>query len=63
MVTLIFFFIWSIADFADANGFIMVKNNFDAGRGAAAVFGLITAIFMLLIGLLSAINLFMFYRR
>ncbi len=27
-ITTIWFFIWSIADFAYANGFVMVSNNF-----------------------------------
>ena len=59
----LWFGIWSIADFADANGFIMVKNNFDADRGAAGVFGIITAILMLLISIGSAVNIAMFYKR
>ena len=31
----VWYIVWSIADFADCNGFVMVSNNFGAGRGAA----------------------------
>lgn len=57
------FGIWCIADFADANGFIMVGKNFDADRGVAGVFGIITSVMMLIISLGSAVNIFMFYKR
>lgn len=59
----VWFGIWCIADFADANGFVMVGKNFQDGRGAAGVFGIITAILMLLIGILSPITAVLFYRR
>ena len=59
----LWFFIWSIADFADANGFVMVKKHFDAGRGAAGVIGVITAIGYLGISILSAANAVLFYKR
>lgn len=57
------FGIWCIADFADANGFIMVGKNFDADRGVAGVFGIITSVMMLLISLGSALNIVMFCKR
>ena len=63
MLAFVWFFIWSIADFADANGFVMVSANFKAGRGGAGFFGLITALTMLLISGLTPVNVVMFYRR
>lgn len=63
LVTFVWFFIWSIADFADANGFVMVSKHFKQERGAAGVFGLITAIMMMLISFLAVINAIFFHRR
>lgn len=63
LVTIVWFLIWSIADFADANGFVMVGKNFDAGRGGAGFFGLITALSMLAISILGVINVVFFYKR
>ncbi len=62
-ISTIWFFIWSIADFADANGFVMVAKNFQEDRGGAGFFGLITAILMMLISLLSAANVVLFLKR
>jgi hypothetical protein len=62
-VVMVFFFIWSIANFADANGFVMVDENFKRGNGAAGAFGVITALMMLVIALLTPINAFLFFRR
>jgi hypothetical protein len=62
-ITFVWFFIWSIADFADANGFVMVSKHFGEGRGAAGVFGLITSIMMMLISFLALVNGIFFYRR
>ena len=63
IVAFVWFFIWSIADFADANGFVMVGKHFSEDRGAAGVFGIITAIMMMLISFLAAINAVFFYKR
>lgn len=62
LITL-WFGIWCIADFADANGFIMVSRHFVTGRGAAGVFALITSLLMLLIAILGPINAVLFSRR
>jgi amino acid transporter len=62
-VTFVYFFIWSIADFADANGFVQVGKNFNSGKGAAGFFGLVTAIMMIAISFLAIINGILFYRR
>ena len=62
-IVTLWFAIWSIADFADANGFVMVGKNFNSGRGAAGFFGIITAIFMLAIAILTPINVVLFCRR
>lgn len=63
LIAFVWFFIWSIADFADANGFVMVGKHFNEERGGAGVFGLITAIMMMLISFLGLINGLFFYRR
>lgn len=63
ILTICWFFIWSIADFADANGFIMVYWNSNSGRAAASLFGAITAIMMLLIAVLGVVNLGYFCKR
>ena len=63
LLTIVWFFIWSIADFADANGFVMVGKNFEAKRGAAGVFGLFTALTMLGIAILGVVNVFLFRKR
>jgi hypothetical protein len=62
-ISILWFLIWSIADFADANGWVMVGKNAAAGRGAAAFFGVVTSIFMMAISILSAVNLYLFCRR
>lgn len=63
IIAFAWFFIWSIADFADANGYVMVGKHFSEGRGAAGVFAIVTAILMMLISFLAAINAVLFYRR
>lgn len=59
----LWFAIWCIADFADANGFVMVGRHFVTGRGAAGVFALITSLLMLLIAILGPVNAVLFSRR
>ena len=63
LLAMVWFFIWYIADFADANGFVMVDKNFKAGRGGAGFFGLLTALCMLAISILAPVNAVMFYKR
>ncbi len=63
IVAFAWFFIWSIADFADANGFVMVGKHFNQDRAAAGVFGIVTAIMMMLISFLAVINALLFYKR
>jgi amino acid transporter len=63
IIAFAWFFIWSIADFADANGFVMVGKHFSGDRAAAGVIGIITAIIMMLISFLALINAIFFYRR
>jgi hypothetical protein len=58
-----FFLIWSIADFADANGWIMLASNASAGRGAAAFFSFFSAFFSTIIFLLALYNGFRFCTR
>ena len=63
IVTMVWFLIWSIADFADCNGFVEVNDNFQSNRGAAGGIGLIAALGSLIIGLLACVNAIYFYRR
>ena len=63
LITLIWFFIWAIADFADCNGFVMVNKNFQDGRNAAGGIGLIASIGSLIIAVLTGINVGYFYKR
>ena len=63
LISFMWFVIWSIADFGDANGFVQVSHNFDKGRGGAGFFGLLTAILMMLISFLSIVNAVLFYKR
>jgi hypothetical protein len=60
---IVWFFIWSIANFADANGWVMVAQNANAGRGAATFFSIVTSVLMLIISILAAINLVLFCKR
>lgn len=59
----IWFFIWSIANFADCNGFVMVSDNFAADRGAAGGIGIVVALGSLLVCILAFANGLFFYRR
>lgn len=63
LVASLWFFIWSIADFADANGYVMVAKNFKEDRAGAGVFGIFTAILMMLISFLTVLNGVFFYKR
>lgn len=60
---MVWFLIWSIADFADCNGFVEVNENFQKNREAAGGIGLIAAIGSLIIGILACVNAIYFYRR
>jgi hypothetical protein len=63
LIAIVWFFIWSIADFADANGFVMVGKHFKLYRGAAGVFAVVTSIMMMLISLIAVLNAVLFYKR
>lgn len=63
ILTAIWFFIWSIADFADCNGFVMVDQNFKAERGAAGGIGIVAALGSLIIGVFAILNAILFYKR
>ena len=62
-IAIVFFFIWSIANFADSNGWVMLADNATAGRGAAAFFTFFTAFFSTGIYVLALVNLIWFCRR
>jgi len=59
----VWYIVWSIADFADCNGFVMVSNNFGAGRGAAGGIGIVVALGSLAISILAIANAIFFYKR
>ena len=62
-VTFVWFLIWSIADFADANGWVMFGKNVTANRGGASFFSFFTSVFCTLITILTAINTVKFCKR
>lgn len=62
-IAVVWFLIWSIAGFADANGWVMVADNSNNGRGAATFFSVITSILMTAISVLAAINAVLFWKR
>jgi hypothetical protein len=59
----IFFFIWSIANFADANGWVMLAQSVKNGNTGSAFFCFFTALFSFIISLLSIINMGYFCKR
>lgn len=59
----VFFFIWSIADFADANGWVMLGKSAVNGKKASAFFSFFSALFSTIIAILSTINMFLFCKR
>ena len=59
----VFYAIWSIADFADASGFVMMGRFFDKDLGAAGFFALVYSIVALGIAALSIISIVVYYRR
>ena len=63
VIAIVWYFIWSIANFADVNGWVMVTDNSDNDRGAAAFFGIIGSALCTLIAALGVINLILFCRR
>jgi hypothetical protein len=63
LLAFVFFFIWSIADFADANGFVMAASNIKAQRLAAGAFGFIISVMMLAVALLTFWNAIVFFQR
>lgn len=63
LFTTVWFLIWSIADFADANGFSKTDKFVKAGYKGAALFSGLTSIIMLLISIITVINGIWFYKR
>lgn len=61
-ITFVFFGIWSIADFADANGFVRMGNLFKADKGGAGVLALINSIVSLAISGLAVVNAIIVFR-
>lgn len=59
----LFFLIWSIADFADANGWAMVRKYSEGNMGGATFFAVICSILMLGISVLAVVNVVYFCRR
>ena len=63
LLVAVFFSIWSIANFADANGWIMMAWGVTNGKGSVAFFSFFTAIFSTLVVVLTVTNLYKFYKR
>lgn len=62
-ITAIWFLIWSIANFADANGFVKVGDYFRSGYKAAGGFAVIESILCLAVTLLAVLNAILFSRK
>ena len=63
LLVTVFYSIWSIANFADANGWIMMAWGVTNGKGSVAFFSFFTAIFSTLVVVLTVTNLYKFYKR
>jgi hypothetical protein len=63
VIAMIFFLIWSIADFADANGWMMLAWGATNGKGGVAFFSFFTALFCTVITVLSFVNVYFFCKR
>jgi hypothetical protein len=61
-ITFVFFSIWSIADFADANGFVRMSNLFKADKGFAGVLALLNSIISLGVAGLALVNAIIVFR-
>lgn len=59
----VWFFIWAIADFADANGFVMIGKHFEADRVGAGILSIITSVLMMLVSLVAVVNAVLFHKR
>ena len=59
----IFYVIWGIADFADANGVIRVVYNFENGMVTSGVFAVVVTVFSFAVVVLTGINVVTFYNR
>jgi uncharacterized membrane protein len=62
-LALVFFAIWTVADFADANGFVRVDTYFKGGWGASGAFGLLASVMSLVVTALLVVNIFKFCGR
>jgi hypothetical protein len=62
-MVIIFFFIWSIGDFADANGWVRMSKFIQASMGASAFFSFFSALTSLIISVLGVVNVYFFCRR
>ena len=61
-ITFVCFSIWSIADFADANGFVRMSNLFKADKGFAGVLALLNSIISLGVAGLALVNAIIVFR-
>jgi len=62
-LVIFFFFIWSIADFADANGWVRLSKDVSSSMGASAFFSFFSALLSLIVSVLATLNMIYFCRR
>ena len=62
-VMIIWFFIWGIANFADANGFVKIGDYFNSGYKVAGGFAIVESILCVVVALLGGLNVFLFSRK
>ena len=63
LVTIVFFGIWSIASFADANGWAQFAYYAKEKHKAAAFFAFFSSLFCTLIVLLTCLNMYKLWKR
>mgnify|MGYP006898467511 CR=1 FL=1 len=62
-LTFVWFFIWSVANFADANGFVKIGDYFNSGYKVAGGFAVIESILCFGVSILTVLNAFLFSRK
>lgn len=62
-LAVVFYSIWSIADFADANGWVMMAWGVSHDKGSVSFFSFFTSLFSTLIVVLTIVNLYKFCKR
>jgi len=63
LLAVCFFSLWSVADFADANGWIRMGKDVTYGKSLPAFFSFISSLLSMVDAILAVINVFYFCKR